>query len=68
MRFVNKVKLLRRFKVTLSAILDGSFPFELLREALLRAIHDIDAAFSKVSFIYVTEDLIYYLVFAYVAI
>ncbi|KAL0459488.1 UNVERIFIED_CONTAM: putative inactive protein kinase [Sesamum latifolium] len=36
-----------RFKVTLSAILDGSFPFELLREALLRAIHDIDAAFSK---------------------
>ncbi|XP_011079915.1 uncharacterized protein LOC105163310 isoform X1 [Sesamum indicum] len=36
-----------RFKVTLSAILDGSFPFELLREALLRAIRDIDAAFSK---------------------
>ncbi|KAK4407179.1 putative protein phosphatase 2C 51 [Sesamum angolense] len=36
-----------RLKVTLSAILDGSFPFELLREALLRAICDIDAAFSK---------------------
>ncbi|KAL3849901.1 hypothetical protein ACJIZ3_011783 [Penstemon smallii] len=38
---------LGRFKVTLSAILDGSFPFEILREALLRAIYDIDAAFSK---------------------
>lgn len=38
---------LGRFKVTLSTILDGSFPFELLREALLRAIHDIDALFSK---------------------
>ncbi|KAL6500526.1 hypothetical protein OROHE_025892 [Orobanche hederae] len=38
---------LGRFKVTLSAILDGSFPFELLKEALLRAIHDIDIAFSK---------------------
>ncbi|KAK4418314.1 putative inactive protein kinase [Sesamum alatum] len=36
-----------RFKATMSAILDGSFPFELLREALLRAIRDIDAAFSK---------------------
>ncbi|CAA2974745.1 uncharacterized protein LOC111411818 isoform X2 [Olea europaea var. sylvestris] len=38
---------LGRFKVTLSEILDGLFPFEILREALLRAIHDIDAAFSK---------------------
>ncbi|KAK4492507.1 hypothetical protein RD792_003318 [Penstemon davidsonii] len=38
---------LGRFKVTLSAILDGSFPFEILREALLRAIYDIDTAFSK---------------------
>ncbi|KAL8548181.1 hypothetical protein ACS0TY_007489 [Phlomoides rotata] len=36
-----------RFNVTLSAIFDGLFPFELLREALLRAIHDIDATFSK---------------------
>ncbi|KAL6505165.1 hypothetical protein OROGR_024982 [Orobanche gracilis] len=35
------------FKVTLSAISDGSFPFELLKEALLRAIHDIDITFSK---------------------
>ncbi|KAI3449684.1 hypothetical protein Pfo_006349 [Paulownia fortunei] len=43
---------LGRFKVTLSAILDGSFPFELLREALLRAIHDIDAAFSKEAYRY----------------
>lgn len=55
--------------MTLSTILDGSFPFELLREALLRAIHDIDALFSRVSFIYATEDLIYlFLAFAYVAI
>ncbi|KAL2510733.1 Protein phosphatase 2C family protein [Abeliophyllum distichum] len=38
---------LGRFKVTLSEILDGFFPFEILREALLRAIHDIDASFSK---------------------
>ncbi|KAK6141367.1 hypothetical protein DH2020_024884 [Rehmannia glutinosa] len=38
---------LGRFKVTLSAILDGSFPYELLKEALVRAIHDIDTAFSK---------------------
>ncbi|XP_057800960.1 uncharacterized protein LOC131016306 isoform X2 [Salvia miltiorrhiza] len=38
---------LGRFKVTLSTILDGSFPFDLLREALLRAIHDIDAKFTK---------------------
>lgn len=44
-------KPLSRFKVTLSEILDGLFPFEILREALLRAIHDIDAAFSKVSFV-----------------
>ncbi|GER24870.1 protein phosphatase 2C family protein [Striga asiatica] len=36
-----------RFKVTLSAILDESFPFELLKEALLSAIHDIDTTFSK---------------------
>lgn len=55
--------------MTLSTILDGSFPFELLREALLRAIHDIDALFSKVSFIYATEDLIYlFLAFAHVAV
>ncbi|XP_073149139.1 uncharacterized protein [Henckelia pumila] len=36
-----------RFQVTLSAILDGSFPLEILKEALLRAIHDIDATFSQ---------------------
>lgn len=56
--------------MTLSTILDGSFPFDLLREALLRAIHDIDAKFSKVSFIYEAEDLVYFfpLSFAYVAI
>ncbi|EYU46523.1 hypothetical protein MIMGU_mgv1a024497mg, partial [Erythranthe guttata] len=40
-------KLIRQFKVSLSSILDGSLAFELLREALLRAIHDIDTAFSK---------------------
>ncbi|KAK2987137.1 hypothetical protein RJ640_019697 [Escallonia rubra] len=36
-----------RFKLKLSAILDGSFHLEILKEALLRAIHDIDAQFSK---------------------
>lgn len=36
-----------RFKLTLGAILDGSFHLEILKEALLRAIHDIDATFSK---------------------
>lgn len=45
--------------MTLSAIFDGLFPFELLREALLRAIHDIDATFTEVSFIYECEDAIY---------
>ncbi|KAK3003298.1 hypothetical protein RJ639_018522 [Escallonia herrerae] len=35
------------FKLKLSAILDGSFHLEILKEALLRAIHDIDAQFSK---------------------
>ncbi|KAL7113000.1 hypothetical protein ACP275_04G035700 [Erythranthe tilingii] len=43
----NHILDLGRFKVTLSSILDGSFAFELLREALLRAIHDIDTDFSK---------------------
>ncbi|KZV22526.1 hypothetical protein F511_09048 [Dorcoceras hygrometricum] len=38
---------LGRFQVTISAILDGSFPLEILKEALLRAIHDIDATFSQ---------------------
>ncbi|XP_075492086.1 uncharacterized protein LOC142530177 isoform X1 [Primulina tabacum] len=38
---------LGRFQVTISAILDGSFPLEILKEALLRAIHDIDATFSE---------------------
>ncbi|EPS72665.1 hypothetical protein M569_02089, partial [Genlisea aurea] len=41
------MNLLRQFKVRFSSIADGSFPFELLREALLRAINDIDSAFSE---------------------
>lgn len=45
--------------MALSAILDGSFAFELLREALLRAIHDIDAAFSKVNLICVHANITY---------
>ncbi|KAM7521632.1 hypothetical protein LguiA_011534 [Lonicera macranthoides] len=36
-----------RFKLSLSAIFDGSFHLEILKESLLRAIHDIDASFSK---------------------
>lgn len=39
-----------RFKLSLSAIFDGSFHLEILKESLLRAIHDIDASFSKVSY------------------
>ncbi|PSS14594.1 Protein like [Actinidia chinensis var. chinensis] len=36
-----------RFKLTSSAIFGGSFHLEILKEALLRAIHDIDVTFSK---------------------
>ncbi|XP_052291936.1 uncharacterized protein LOC102621122 isoform X3 [Citrus sinensis] len=36
-----------RFKFSLPDIFDDSFHLEILREALLRAIHDIDTAFSK---------------------
>ncbi|XP_044486005.1 probable protein phosphatase 2C 51 isoform X2 [Mangifera indica] len=36
-----------RFKVSLPVNLDDSFHLEILKEALLRAIHDIDATFSK---------------------
>ncbi|KAA8543285.1 hypothetical protein F0562_021220 [Nyssa sinensis] len=38
---------LGRFKLKMSAIFDGSFHLEILKESLLRAIHDIDATFSK---------------------
>lgn len=36
-----------RIKFTLSTIFDGAFHLEILKESLLRAIDDIDAAFSK---------------------
>ncbi|KAM7253902.1 hypothetical protein ACFE04_031584 [Oxalis oulophora] len=36
-----------RFKLPVPANFDDSFCLEVLKEALLRAIHDIDAAFSK---------------------
>ncbi|CAK9143759.1 unnamed protein product [Ilex paraguariensis] len=36
-----------RLKLTFSAILDGSLHLQILKEALLRAIQDIDAVFSK---------------------
>lgn len=39
-----------RIKLELSAIWDESFHLEILREALLRAIHDIDVAFTKDAF------------------
>lgn len=38
-----------RFKLTVSSIIDRSFHLEILREALLRAIDDIDSAFSRVT-------------------
>lgn len=40
-----------RFKVSLPVNLDDSFHLEILKEALLRAIHDIDATFSKASWL-----------------
>ncbi|XP_070012501.1 uncharacterized protein [Nicotiana sylvestris] len=41
---------LGRFKLTVSSIIDRSFHLEILREALLRAIDDIDSAFSRDAF------------------
>ena len=38
-----------RIKFTLSTIFDGTFHLEILKESLLKAIDDIDAAFCKVS-------------------
>ncbi|OIT32872.1 putative protein phosphatase 2c 51 [Nicotiana attenuata] len=38
---------LGRLKLTVSSIIDRSFHLEILREALLRAIDDIDSAFSR---------------------
>ncbi|KAB2628729.1 protein phosphatase 2C 51 [Pyrus ussuriensis x Pyrus communis] len=39
----------RRFKHSLQANFDNSFRFDILKEALLRAVHDIDAKFSKLA-------------------
>lgn len=41
---------LGRLKWVLPEIFDGSFHMEILKESLLRAIHDIDATFSKEAF------------------
>ncbi|PIA45708.1 hypothetical protein AQUCO_01600146v1 [Aquilegia coerulea] len=41
---------LGRLKVMLPEIFDRTFRMEILRESLLRAIHDIDATFSKEAF------------------
>lgn len=38
-----------RFKYSWPADLDDSLHLEILKEALLRAIHDIDVTFSKAS-------------------
>jgi serine/threonine protein phosphatase PrpC len=38
-----------RFKFSLPTNFDDSFHLDILKEALLRAIHDIDATFSKAS-------------------
>lgn len=38
-----------RFKLSFTENLDDSFHLKILKEALLRAIHDIDASFSKAS-------------------
>lgn len=45
---VSHQKLLSRFRNVFSANFDDSFHLEVLKEALLRAIHDIDAKFSEV--------------------
>lgn len=39
-----------RFKLDLSAISDGTIHFKILREALLKSLHDIDLVFAKVCF------------------
>lgn len=41
-------KYFSRFQYTLTSKFDDSFHLEILKEALLRAIHDIDAKFSEV--------------------
>lgn len=38
---------LHRYKLSLPATFDGTFRLEILKKSLLRAIHDIDATFSK---------------------
>ncbi|KAM1248153.1 hypothetical protein ACFX2J_043999 [Malus domestica] len=40
-----------RFKHSLQANFDDSFRFDILKKTLLRAVHDIDAKFSKVAFV-----------------
>ncbi|KAK9281577.1 hypothetical protein L1049_004480 [Liquidambar formosana] len=40
-----------RYEVSFPAIIDGSLRLEILKESLLRAIHDIDVTFSKASFV-----------------
>jgi hypothetical protein len=44
-----EMKYFSRLQNTFSANFDDSFHLEILKEALLRAIHDIDAKFSEVS-------------------
>ncbi|RAL42159.1 hypothetical protein DM860_011942 [Cuscuta australis] len=39
-----------RFKLSLSSVFDESFPLQILKEAVLRAINDIDASFSMDAF------------------
>lgn len=41
---------LGRFKLDLSAISDGTFHLKILREALLKSLHDIDSVFAKDAF------------------
>lgn len=47
--FVFKVLSFSRLKYLLPADFDDDFHLEILKEALLRAIQDIDITFSKVS-------------------
>lgn len=42
------VNLLCRLELDLSLISNGTFHLKLLREALLKSIHDIDLVFAKV--------------------
>ncbi|OVA05389.1 Protein phosphatase 2C (PP2C)-like domain [Macleaya cordata] len=46
---------LRRTKWMFSEIFDGSFHMEILKESLLRAIHDIDAIFTKAGVTWLVE-------------